>query len=174
MISKFNSTLVLGGARSGKSRHALDLAAASRLDPVLIATARAGDEEMLARIARHKSERADGWRVIEEPLLLMETLTDWAAPDRIVLVDCLTLWLCNLMEAGVDVDKSSEGLASAVSRLGGPVIFVSNEVGLGIVPATELGRNFRDAEGWLNQAMARSCDQVTLMVAGLPLSLKSS
>ena len=174
MIPKFKSTLVLGGARSGKSRHALGLAAAWRLEPVLIATAEAGDAEMADRIARHKFEREEGWRVIEEPLRLREALSDWVRIDRVVVVDCLTLWLCNLMEAGVDLRDASRDLASAAVRLSGPAIFVSNEVGFGIVPATELGRNFRDAQGWLNQAMAQACDEVTLMVAGLPLSLKSS
>ncbi len=166
-------TLVLGGARSGKSRHAEALAAACGRTKVYVATATAWDEEMKARIANHRHDRAGtGWRTVEEPVALRETLVSEAKPDRIVLVDCLTLWLSNLMLGGHDADAQARGLAADLPRLGGAVIFVSNEVGWGIVPDNALARAFRDAQGRLNPAMAQVCGQVVLVAAGLPLVLK--
>ena len=166
-------TLVLGGARSGKSRHAEALAAACGLTKVYVATATAWDEEMRARIANHRQVRAGaGWRTVEEPLALRDTLAREAGPGRIVLVDCLTLWLSNLLLGGQDTDAEASGLAADLSRLGGAVIFVSNEVGWGIVPDNALARAFRDAQGRLNQAMAQVCEHVVLVAAGLPLVLK--
>ena len=164
--------LILGGARSGKSRHAQALADASGRERVFIATARAGDAEMIARIERHRQDRDDRWRLIEEPSDLVGALRRARGPDGIVLVDCLTFWLFNLIEAGRDISAETARLADEIGRRAGPIIFVSNEVGFGIVPATELGRRFRDEQGLLNQAMARVCEQVTLVVAGLPLVLK--
>ena len=164
--------LVLGGARSGKSRYACGLAEASGHVPVLIATASAGDAEMTERIARHRAERAARWHVVEEPLALVETLITEAARDRVVLVDCVTFWLANLFFAGADIERETERLAAAAGRLAGSAIFVANEVGFGIVPDNAMGRRFRDAQGWLNQRLAAACDHVVLMAAGLPLVLK--
>ncbi|HEX4768141.1 MAG TPA: bifunctional adenosylcobinamide kinase/adenosylcobinamide-phosphate guanylyltransferase [Lichenihabitans sp.] len=165
--------LVLGGARSGKSRFAEAEAVASGLDAVYVATASPWDDEMRARIARHRADRADaGWRTIEEPLALVEVLERASAADRIVLVDCLTLWLSNVMLDGRDPGSEGDRLAALMPELAGPVIFVSNEVGSGIVPDNALGRAFRDAQGRLNQAMATACGRAVLVVAGLPLWLK--
>lgn len=169
---QIGSLLVLGGARSGKSRYAQRLAEKSGRCPVLIATAEAGDEEMAARIARHVAERGKGWSAIEEPIALAITLQREAGGDRILVVDCLTLWLSNLVLRDLDTAEATRTLAASVAALGGPVIFVSNEVGEGIVPDNALARRFRDAQGLLNQAMAEACDGVTLVSAGLPLRLK--
>jgi adenosylcobinamide kinase/adenosylcobinamide-phosphate guanylyltransferase len=164
--------LVLGGARSGKSRYACGLAEASGRTPVFIATARAGDAEMAERIARHRAERAACWRVVEEPLALVETLATETGGDQIVLVDCVTFWLANLLFVGADLASETERLAAAVEHLAGPIIFVANEVGFGIVPDNAMGRRFRDAQGWLNQRLAATCGHVVLVAAGLPLVLK--
>ncbi|MBK9080649.1 MAG: bifunctional adenosylcobinamide kinase/adenosylcobinamide-phosphate guanylyltransferase [Rhizobiales bacterium] len=164
--------LVLGGARSGKSALALARAQASGLARVMIATATAGDAEMAARIARHRAERDATWRTVEAPLDLVGALADAAAPERVVVVECLTLWLSNVMLAGRDADAETAALVAAAGALAGPVVFVSNEVGLGLVPETPLGRAFRDAQGRLNQAMARVAAQVVFVAAGLPLTLK--
>jgi len=167
-----DTVLVIGGARSGKSRYAQGLLAASRREPLLIATGEAGDAEMAARIAAHRAERPAHWRTIEEPLALASTIDSWAAPERVVLVDCVTLWLSNLYMAARDAAAESEGLVAAISRAAGPVILVSNEVGLGIVPDNALARAFRDAQGRLNQQLAACCGKVVLVSAGLPLLLK--
>jgi adenosylcobinamide kinase/adenosylcobinamide-phosphate guanylyltransferase len=164
--------LALGGARSGKSSFARRTAEATGLKLVLIATATALDGEMAARIARHRQERDARWRTLEEPLELAGALPASAAPDTLVVVDCLTLWLTNVMLADRDVEAAIKGLVAAVAASAGPVILVSNEVGQGIVPETPLGRAFRDAQGWLNQAVAEACTDVVLMVAGQPLRLK--
>ncbi len=166
------SVLVLGGARSGKSRYALDLVAASGPAPWFLATAEAGDEEMAARIARHRDERDARWTTREEPLDLVAALRRDARPDRAVLVDCLTLWLSNLMFASRDLQVEILALAEFAAKLPGPVVFVSNEVGSGIAPATPLGREFRDWQGRANQAIAAACDAVVLVTAGLPTLLK--
>ncbi|MGA3303207.1 MAG: bifunctional adenosylcobinamide kinase/adenosylcobinamide-phosphate guanylyltransferase [Methylovirgula sp.] len=166
------SLLVLGGARSGKSRYAQQRAEASGKNPVLIATAAAADAEMAERIAKHQGARGPRWRVVEEEIDVAGALMREAAEDRIVLVDCLTLWLSNLMMNGKDVDLAGEMLARSLSSLPGPVILVSNEVGLGIVPENALVRRFRDAQGWLNQGLAAHCEAVALIVAGLALQLK--
>jgi adenosylcobinamide kinase/adenosylcobinamide-phosphate guanylyltransferase len=172
-MNRFKTTLVLGGARSGKSRYAEGLAHASGLSRVYLATAEALDPEMRERIARHRRSRADGgWTLIEEPLALVETLRFSAGPERIVLVDCLTLWLSNVMHAGEDPDAAGAALAAALGSIGGPVILVSNEVGMGLVPETPLGRAFRDAQGRLNQAVAANAPRVVFVAAGLPLTLK--
>jgi adenosylcobinamide kinase/adenosylcobinamide-phosphate guanylyltransferase len=166
------SVLILGGARSGKSRYAQKLAEASGKMPVLIATAAAGDADMAERIARHRAERAAHWRVIEEEIDLAGVLAREATADSLLVVDCLTLWLSNLMCAAKDADKATSDLVAALARLDGPAIFVTNEVGLGIVPGTKLGRAFRDAQGRLNQSLAAACDAVVFLAAGLPLQLK--
>lgn len=167
------ATLVLGGARSGKSRHAEALARRTGLARVYLATAEAHDEEMAARIAHHRKSRAhDGWTTIEEPLDLAGALTRETMPERVVLVDCLTLWLANVMLGGGDIAAAEAGLIAALGAARGPVILVSNEVGLGLVPETPLGREFRDAQGRLNQAVAAACGRVVFVAAGLPLVLK--
>ncbi|MEJ0092689.1 MAG: bifunctional adenosylcobinamide kinase/adenosylcobinamide-phosphate guanylyltransferase [Methylocella sp.] len=164
--------LVLGGARSGKSSYAQKLAETSGRRPVLIATAQAHDAEMAARIARHAAERGADWGLIEEPLELAPALVREAREDRIIVVDCATLWLSNLLLLEADLAEATDQLARSVARLGGPVIFVSNEVGGGIVPENALARTFRDAQGWLNQALAAACDSVVLITAGIALQLK--
>lgn len=173
-------TLVIGGARSGKSRHAEALARATGLDRVYLATATPFDDEMRDRIALHREARAaDGWRTVEEPRVLVEALRREAGPGRVLLVDCLTLWLTNVLlaappEAARDaVEAAAAAFAAAVPELPGPAIFVSNEVGWGIVPDNRLARDFRDAQGRLNQRMAEVCGRVVLVAAGLPLVLKA-
>lgn len=165
-------TLVLGGARSGKSRFAESLARDSGLARVYLATATAGDEEMRARIAHHRAQRGDGWRTVEEPLALVDALSREAGEGRVVLVDCLTLWLSNLMHAARDVEAETKALAGWLRDTRHPVLLVSNEVGLGLVPETPLGRDFRDAQGRLNQAIAAVVANVAFVAAGLPLWLK--
>ncbi len=164
-------TLVLGGARSGKSRFAENLVAGSGLRPVLIATAEAGDAEMAARIAAHRARRGPDWTTVEEPLELAGALAAVAAGEA-ALVDCLTLWLANLMAAERDVDAARRTLAAALPGLAAPAILVSNEVGQGIVPDNALARRFRDAAGLLHQDVAAAADRVWFVVAGLPQRLK--
>jgi adenosylcobinamide kinase / adenosylcobinamide-phosphate guanylyltransferase len=166
------SLLVLGGARSGKSRYAQSLADASRLRPVLIATAEAHDAEMAVRIARHAALRGTRWALVEEPVALATALRREARADRIVVVDCTTLWLSNLLLKNYNLATATQELAQSVAQLAGPVIFVSNEVGAGIVPENALARNFRDAQGLLNQALAEACEAVVLVNAGIALCLK--
>ena len=168
------SLLVLGGARSGKSRYAQRLAEASGLKPVLIATAEARDEEMAVRIARHAKGRDARWTVVEEPIALADALRRAARKDRIVVADCTTLWLSNLLLRHDNVASATQDLAQSVAGLAGPVIFVSNEVGAGIVPKNALARAFRDAQGLLNQALAEACEAVVLVSAGIALCLKPS
>ncbi len=170
-------TLVLGGARSGKSTHAEKLATGTLFGgtpkpAVYVATAQAGDVEMATRIMAHRARRGGAWTTIEEPLKLADALSAAQPHGQPVLVDCLTLWLSNLMHAGADLDEASDELVMTLDGYGSPVVFVSNEVGLGIVPDTPLGRTFRDAQGRLNMRMADRADRVVLMAAGLPLLLK--
>ena len=172
-LHRCRSVFVLGGARSGKSRYAQTLAEASGRPLVYCATAaRYGDREMDERIARHRTERDARWRTVEAPLALCDALTEAAVPDGITLVDCLTVWLGNVMLDGRDVEGEIAALGTAVAVLPGGLVFVSNEVGSGIVPDNALARRFRDAQGRLNQAMAAACDAAVLVVAGLPLLLK--
>ncbi len=166
------SLLVLGGARSGKSGYAQSLAEGAAAERLYLATAEAGDAEMAARIARHRAERGAGWSTREEPLGLAEALGAEARPGRAVLVDCLTLWISNLMFAGREAEAEIARLAQVILTLEGPVVIVSNEVGFGLVPETRLGRDFRDAQGWANREIARACDAVVLLAAGLPTLLK--
>ena len=166
------SVLVLGGARSGKSRYALVLAEAAAPTRLMIATAQALDDEMAARIARHRQERGAGWTTREEPLDLVAALREDARPGRSVLVDCVTLWLTNAMLARREVEAEIAELAALVPTLTGPAIFVSNEVGQGITPPSALGRRFQDAQGRANQALAAACDVVVSVQAGLPRLLK--
>lgn len=164
-------TFVLGGARSGKSRHAEELVAENPAPWTYIATAQALDAEMDERIAHHRARRDGRWRTIDAPLDLAAVLE--ASPERHpVLVDCLTLWLTNVMLAERDVEAESLRLAETFSRPRGPWFAVANEVGLGIVPDNALARRFRDAAGRLNQMIAAKADHVLLMVAGLPMKVK--
>ena len=165
-------TLVLGGARSGKSRHAEALCEAAAASGTYCATATAGDAEMAARIAAHRARRGPFWRTIEAPLDLAGAIRDASAPHAPLLVDCLTLWLSNLMLAGRDPEAEAAALEAACAGLAGPVVLVANEVGLGIVPDNALARAFRDAAGRLNQRMAARADRVVFVAAGLPLVLK--
>lgn len=170
-------TLILGGARSGKSTHGEKLATGTLFGAppraaTYLATAQAGDVEMATRIMAHRNRRGANWTTLEEPLKLAESLTTASAHGHPVLVDCLTLWLSNLMHHGADLDESTDDLVRALNACPQPVILVSNEVGLGIVPETPLGRAFRDAQGRLNMRMAERADRVILISAGLPLILK--
>ena len=163
---------VIGGARSGKTRLALERAEASGLAPVMVATATAGDAEMADRIARHRAERGPAWSTVEETIDLAGVFRRAAAPDRVLVVDCLTLWLSNVMFADRDVEADIATLVAALGEARGPVILVSNEVGLGIVPGDALSRRFRDHQGRLNQKVAAAADRVTFVAAGLPLIMK--
>jgi adenosyl cobinamide kinase/adenosyl cobinamide phosphate guanylyltransferase len=161
-------TLILGGARSGKSRHGEGLIAAHPPPWTYIATAEAWDAEMAARIAAHRARRDERWRTVERPLALPESLGT-AEP---VLVDCLTLWLTNIMLAAHDIGAATAALLAALEGRRAPTVLVANEVGLGIVPEHRLGRDFRDAAGVLHQAIAARADRVLFMVAGLPMVVK--
>jgi adenosylcobinamide kinase/adenosylcobinamide-phosphate guanylyltransferase len=165
-------TLVLGGARSGKSRFAEGLIAAHPGRRVYLATAEAGDAEMAARIRRHRARRGDGWTTIEEPLDLPRALASATRDNAAVLVDCLTLWLSNLLAADRQVERETQSLLDALPQLQAPAVLVSNEVGLGIVPDNALARAFRDHAGFLHQAVAAAADRVYFIAAGLPLLLK--
>ena len=164
-------TLVIGGARSGKSGFAEGLAIASRRARRYIATAQAWDDEMRARIARHRDQRGDGWLTVEAPLDLASALAQ-ATSDEVVLVDCATLWLSNQLLADADLATEAKVLLTAVTDCTAPVIVVSNEVGWSIVPDNALARRFRDAQGRLNQQMAAQADLVVAVMAGLPIVLK--
>ena len=166
-------TLVLGGARSGKSNYAETLATAIPPPWIYVATAQAGDEEMRLRIAEHQAARGQGWSTVEAPLDLPRALLS-APGGTPILVDCITLWLSNLMLGGRDVDASVVALELALKRRQAPTIVVSNEVGLGIVPDTPLGRDFRDKAGVLNQRLASLANRVIFMVAGQPMTVKGS
>lgn len=181
-------TLVFGGARSGKSAYAEKLANESGKEVVYIATAQAGDGEMAARIAHHRQQRPASWTTVEEPLALAAMVTQWVAPQRLVLVDCLTLWLTNLMFDGAteypDVgavtlparfhEQRAALLAALDNAAGatGDIVLVSNEVGMGIVPFGAVSRAFADEAGRLNQAVAAVCDRAVFVAAGLPLVMK--
>ncbi|GAA5626851.1 bifunctional adenosylcobalamin biosynthesis protein CobP [Brucella sp. NBRC 12953] len=165
-------TFVLGGARSGKSSFAEKLVEDSGLQPVYLATGRAFDKEMESRISIHRDRRGREWQTVEEPLDLVGALEKHAGHDRFVLVDCLTLWITNLMMAEQNIAAETETLIAALSPLSGPVVFVSNEVGLGIVPENQMAREFRDHAGFLHQAVASVADEVYFMAAGLPLKMK--
>jgi adenosylcobinamide kinase/adenosylcobinamide-phosphate guanylyltransferase len=165
-------TLVLGGARSGKSRYAEGLIGALPPPWIYIATAEASDEEMALRIKAHRARRGADWRTVEAPRDLAAALAGRGTTP--VLVDCLTLWLSNLLLAEADIDKEIERLEKSLTEIAAPVVLVANEVGSGIVPDLPLGRKFRDLQGILNQRMALRADRVVLLVAGLPLPLKGT
>ncbi|KAB0511911.1 bifunctional adenosylcobinamide kinase/adenosylcobinamide-phosphate guanylyltransferase [Pseudomonas extremorientalis] len=168
--------LILGGARSGKSRLAEKLASDSGLPVTYIATSQPLDGEMSARVALHRQRRPDHWGLIEEPVELARVLRDNAATERCLLVDCLTLWLTNLLmlEDSHRLAAERDQLLETLAALPGEIIFVSNETGLGVVPLGELTRRYVDEAGWLHQALAERCQRVVLTVAGLPLTLKGT
>ena len=166
---------VLGGARSGKSLYAQRRAEALPGDLVYVATAQAFDGEMAIRIAQHRTDRGTRWRTVEAPLALAEAIAAEARPDRVLLVDCLTLWASNLLLADRADDEGAESSGALVAALvaaAGPVTLVANEVGLGIVPDNALARRFRDIAGRINQAVAAAAHEVQFIAAGLPLRLK--
>ena len=173
--------LILGGARSGKSRFAEQQARASGQEVICIVTAQPKDNEMTERIRLHRERRPADWQLVEEPVSLAATLTAQAAPERCLLVDCLSLWLSNLLHADENgrhqqadnmLMRERKALLAALPNLPGRIVLVSNEVGMGIVPLGELTRRFCDEMGKLHQDLARMCDSVILMVAGLPLAVK--
>ena len=168
--------LILGGARSGKSRLAEKLATDSSLAVTYIATSQPLDGEMNARVAHHRARRPAEWGLIEEPLALARVLRETASAERCLLVDCLTLWLTNLLmlDNPERLTQEREALLDCLAALPGEVIFVSNETGMGVVPLGDLTRRYVDEAGWLHQALAERCQRVVLTVAGLPLTLKGT
>ncbi|MFI8397678.1 bifunctional adenosylcobinamide kinase/adenosylcobinamide-phosphate guanylyltransferase [Pseudomonas sp. Choline-02u-1] len=166
--------LILGGARSGKSRLAEKLASDSHLAVTYIATSQPLDGEMNQRVAHHRARRPADWALIEEPLELARVLRESAGAECCVLVDCLTLWLTNLLmlDDAERLAAEREALIDCLAALPGEIIFVSNETGMGVVPLGELTRRYVDEAGWLHQALAERCQRVVLTVAGLPLTLK--
>ena len=168
--------LILGGARSGKSRLAEKLASNSALEVIYIATSQPLDGEMNARVAHHRERRPAEWGLIEEPLELARVLRENANAERCLLVDCLTLWLTNLLmlDDPARLAQEREALLECLATLPGEVLLVSNETGMGVVPLGELTRRYVDEAGWLHQALAERCQRVVLTVAGLPLTLKGS
>jgi adenosylcobinamide kinase / adenosylcobinamide-phosphate guanylyltransferase len=170
------TVLVLGGVRAGKSAFAVARARELGGRVVFVATAEAGDDEMAARIARHRAERPATWRTIETPLALVSALTALDGEADVVIVDCLNLWIANMLDKRADLPdllREADGLAAIAGRPRYALLLVSNEVGWGIHPQTELGRRFRDALGLVNQAVARAAGEVVLMVAGCPLTVKA-
>jgi len=173
-MSSLATSLVLGGARSGKSRYAEALVTGSGSQRIYVATAAVCDAEMADRIASHRQDRGTDWLTIEEQFDLAGTLAREARMGRAILVDCLTFWLSNLMLADRDVPAAAGELCELLPTLLCPVVLVSNEVGMGLVPETPLGRRFRDAQGRLNQAVAAAVPDVVFVAAGLPLILKGA
>jgi adenosylcobinamide kinase / adenosylcobinamide-phosphate guanylyltransferase len=167
-------TLVLGGARSGKTRFALAETERTGLPCIYVATAEARDSEMEERIRHHRAERGKRWQTVEAPLDLSDTLERLRPQKAAVMVDCMTLWLSNLMFAERNIDDETERLIAVLARVEHPIVLVSNEVGLGIVPDNALARRFRDLQGRLNQAVATRAHRVAFVAAGLPLWLKGS
>jgi adenosylcobinamide kinase/adenosylcobinamide-phosphate guanylyltransferase len=172
MATAAHSLLVLGGARSGKSRYAQTRAEAFGGRLIFLATAQALDEEMVDRITRHRADRDPRWTTIEVPLDLPAAIAAHARPGNVVLVDCLTLWASNLLLDGRDTAAAPRELAEAIAASQGPLILVTNEVGLGIVPDNALARRFRDLAGTINQAAAAAADEVVMTVAGIPIPIK--
>jgi adenosylcobinamide kinase / adenosylcobinamide-phosphate guanylyltransferase len=165
-------TLVLGGARSGKSRYAEWLIATYPPPWIYVATAEARDDEMAKRIAAHRARRDAGWQTVEAPHDLADAL-DAAPAGAAMLVDCLTLWLSNLIEGPFDIETQTARLQEVLAGRSGPTVLVSNEVGLGIVPDNALARRFRDLQGTLNQKLAAQSQRVVMMIAGLAIPVKS-
>lgn len=169
------NTLVLGGCRSGKSGHALELAEQIGPHRIFVATCVPHDDEMRERVSRHRQERGAAWNTLEVPIDIADIIRAHSPSADVILVDCLTLWLSNLLEARQDVAcirGRIDDLAQAVKAASCTVILVSNEVGAGIVPENRLARLYRDLAGWANQAMAAACDRVVWTVAGIPVTIK--
>jgi adenosylcobinamide kinase / adenosylcobinamide-phosphate guanylyltransferase len=170
--------LILGGARSGKSAYAEQLASASKLAVIYIATAQIYDDEFAKRVAHHQARRPKNWQIIEAPFNLATTLNTYAKENACVIVDCLTLWLAQCicpdcqLPASVSWEKERTALLAVLPTLKGSVILVSNEVGMGIVPLGEINRQFQDEQGRINQAVAKLADEVSFVAAGIPLQLK--
>lgn len=167
-----NVTLILGGARSGKSKFAEKIVLDMGLNPFYLATGRALDDEMVDRIAIHKERRGAQWETIEEPLALSDALMQTDFDGRAILVDCLTLWVTNLMMAKADVEVECEHLANTLLKMNVPVVLVSNEVGLSVIPENKMAREFRDYAGLVNQKIAKIANEAYFIAAGLPLKLK--
>ena len=168
------TVLVTGGARSGKSLYAEGLVNAAQRERIYVATCTPFDDEMRQRIDRHRDQRGEGWRTIEEPRDLAGVIAAESAEGRAILVDCLTLWLSNLIFAEADPEAETARLAGALRAAPGPIVLVTNEVGSGIVPDNALARRFRDEQGRLNRRIAELADVAVLVAAGLPLVLKPS
>ena len=166
-------TLIIGGAASGKSDFAETLVVASRKAKIYLATAQAHDAEMTAKIARHRDMRGNGWHTVEAPLELSTALAN-ATADNIILLDCATLWLTNHLLAETDLALAETTLLAALTRCKAPVVVVTNEVGAGIVPQNALARQFREAQGRLNQSLAAQAGLVVTVIAGLPMVLKGT
>ncbi len=170
--------LIIGGARSGKSAYAEKLAKASGLSVTYIATAQVYDDEFKQRIEHHKARRPADWQIVEAPFNLAATLNAYADPNTFIIVDCLTLWLAQSIcpdcapKEGVNWLKERLNFLETIENMTGNIVFVSNEVGMGIVPLGEINRQFQDEQGRLNQAVASFCNEVTFVIAGLPLKLK--
>ncbi|MFY7836267.1 MAG: bifunctional adenosylcobinamide kinase/adenosylcobinamide-phosphate guanylyltransferase [Novosphingobium sp.] len=167
-----NRLLVLGGARSGKSRYAQRRMETREGRLAYIATAEAGDAEMVDRIARHRQDRGPRWHTVEAPITLPSAIDEASTHAEAILVDCLTLWLSNLMLGDHDVIEAGNALVRSVRQCSVPIALIANEVGLSIVPENALARRFRDEAGWLNQKIAEAADEVVFVAAGLPLRLK--
>jgi adenosylcobinamide kinase/adenosylcobinamide-phosphate guanylyltransferase len=165
---------IIGGARSGKSRFALQLAnAISPMNKAYIATAEALDEEMKERIENHKRKREDDWVTYEEPIKISDVLETIEGKYSVIVIDCLTLWLSNLMHAGLNIEyEIRHFFSSLVTRHSSLLYIVSNEVGMGIVPENDIARRFRDLAGFLNQRVAGIADEVYIVTAGIPLKIK--
>ncbi len=176
LLPEDNVTLILGGQRSGKSLFAEKLVLTSGLKPIYLATARGGDEEMQERIDIHRARR-DGatnveWMTVEEPLALADALRNCAFEGHVILVDCLTLWVSNLMEVEADIEREASNLVQSLDSLAAPVVLVSNEVGLGVIPANAMARKYCDLAGMVHQKIATRADRVYFIAAGLPLVMK--
>ena len=167
-----SALFVLGGARSGKSRYAQERVEALGGRLAYVATAQALDAEMVDRIARHRADRDDRWHTVEAPVDLAAAITEASRQHDAILVDCLTLWLSNLICADAEIDGAFDELAEAISSCSRPLALIANEVGLGIVPDNALARKFRDEAGRLNQRIAAVADEVVFIAAGLPLRMK--
>lgn len=165
------ATFILGGARSGKSWRAQSLAETAGPRRTYIATAEPFDAEMRDRIMRHQSDRGEGWTTVDAPLDLSQAI-ELCGSEQIILVDCLTLWLNNLLYHKRNIEIETKALIETIEHSSATIFLVSNEVGMGLVPENPLGRSFRDSQGRLNQALAQACDRVEFMAAGLPLVLK--
>lgn len=171
-------TFVLGGCKSGKSAHALELAEALKAERyIYVATCVPADPEMHERVRRHQKERGPNWQTVEEPLQIEQVIARHAGPQTVLLVDCLTLWVTNLLMDGRDrtskeIESRLDALCRTLDHRSGPILLVSNEVGTGIVPENRLARRFRDVAGLVNQKVAAVADRVVWMVAGIPVPIK--